>query len=301
MGGGPFVGPPVSWLGRRIRMKPILLAVFAHPDDEAFATGGSLACYASSGVNVVLVCATRGEAGEISDPNFATPETLGQVREEELRCAAETVGISELIFLDYRDSGMEGTPENDDPRAFINAPPDEVVYKLVKIMRRLKPDIVVTFEPNGGYGHPDHIAIHKHTVAAFHAAADPTYNPGLGYSWQATRLYYTAIPRSFFQEMRTQLEALGEDTSEFDRFEEDGDSGWPDELINVSLDVTETVDAKWEALECHRTQFGPGNLFRRLPENQAKKLMSHEYYSLAWPEPDPGRKMSDLFYGLETK
>ena len=281
-------------------MKPTLLAVFAHPDDEAFGTGGSLACYASSGVNVVLICATRGEAGEISDPNFATPETLGQVREEELRCAAETVGVSELIFLDYRDSGMAGTPENEDPRAFINAPPDEVVSKLVRTIRHLKPDIVVTFEPNGGYGHPDHIAIHNHTVTAFHAAADPACDPDSGTAWQAKRLYYTAIPRSFFEEMRSQLEAMGEDTSEFDRFEEDGDSGWPDELINVTLDVSGTVDAKWEALECHRTQFGPGNLFRRLPDTQVKKLMSREYFTLAWPELQPGGQLPDLFAGLDT-
>jgi LmbE family N-acetylglucosaminyl deacetylase len=280
-------------------MTPTLLAVFAHPDDEAFGTGGSLACYASTGVNVVLVCATRGEAGEISDPKYATPETLGQVREDELRCAAETVGVSEVVFLNYRDSGMAGTPENKDRRAFTNTRPEEVVSKLVAIIRRIKPDIVVTFEPNGGYGHPDHIAIHKHTVTAFHAAADSAVYPDLGAAWQSQRLYYTAIPRSFFLDMRAQLEAIGEDTSEFDRFEEGGDSGWPDELINVILDVSGTVDAKWQALECHRTQFGPGNLFRRLPEQQVKKLMSREYYALAWPEPKPGLQMSDLFAGLE--
>jgi LmbE family N-acetylglucosaminyl deacetylase len=280
-------------------MMPTLLAVFAHPDDEAFSTGGSLACYASSGINVVLVCATRGEAGEISDPELATPETLGNVREQELRCAAETMGVSELIFLDYRDSGMAGTPENEDPRAFTNASLDEVVPKLVSVIRRVKPEVVVTFEPNGGYGHPDHIAIHNHTVAAFHTAADQTSYPDLGPPWQSQRLYYTAIPRSFFLELRAQLEALGEDTSEFDRFEEGGDSGWPDELINVILDVSGSVDAKWEALECHRTQFGPGNLFRRLPEAQVKKLMSREYYALAWPEPKPGQLLPDLFTALD--
>ncbi|MCK4977255.1 MAG: PIG-L family deacetylase, partial [Anaerolineales bacterium] len=122
-------------------MNPILLAVFAHPDDEAFGTGGTIACYATSGVDVVLVCATRGEAGEISDPIFATPETLGQVREEELRCAADTMGVKDLIFLDYRDSGMAGTPENDDPRAFINAPADAVISTLVGIIRRVQPQI----------------------------------------------------------------------------------------------------------------------------------------------------------------
>ena len=176
--------------------KPTLLAVFAHPDDEAFGTGGSLSRYAASGAQVALICATRGEVGEISDPSFATPETLGEVRESELRCAAETMGVQELIFLNYRDSGMAGTPENQDTRAFINAPAEQVVPQLVSAIRRLRPEVVVTFEPNGGYGHPDHIAIHKHTVAAFHAAADPAYHTGNGLQqpWQASRLFYYCHP-----------------------------------------------------------------------------------------------------------
>jgi len=280
-------------------LKPTILACFAHPDDEAFGTGGTLACYASEGVKVVLVCATRGEAGEISDPALATPATLGKVREEELRCAAENMGIAELIFLDYRDSGMAGTPENQDPRAFINAPADQVVQKLVAVIRRVKPQVVTTFEPNGGYGHPDHIAIHKHTVAAFHAAADPQRYPELGPTWQADRLFYTAIPRSFFLQMRAELEQMGEDTSDFDRFETEG-FGWPDEQVNVTMEVASTVDSKWDALECHRTQFGPGNLFRRLPDDRVKRLMSHEHFALAWPEPEPGMQLPDLFSGLNV-
>ncbi len=278
-------------------MKNSLLAVFAHPDDEAFSTGGSLARYTGEGIETYLVCATRGEAGEISDPDLATPETLGEVREGELRCAAETIGVAELIFLDYRDSGMDGTPENQDPRAYINAPADEVIQKLVGIMRRLKPQVVVTFEPYGGYGHPDHIAIHKHTVAAFSAAADPQWHPELGPAWQAQRLYYTAIPRSFFIEMRSQMQALDMDTSDLERFD-DPRIGWPDELVNVIVDVANTVDAKWEALNCHRTQFGPGNLFRRLPDDKVKQLMKREYFALAWPEPQPGLRTPSLFTGL---
>ncbi|UCH60982.1 MAG: PIG-L family deacetylase [Anaerolineales bacterium] len=280
-------------------MTKTLLAVYAHPDDEAFGTGGSLTHYTAQGIRVVLVCATRGEVGEISDPSYATPETLGQVRESELRCAAETMGISEVIFLDYRDSGMAGTAENEDPRAFINAPADEVIAKVVAIIRRVQPDIVVTFEPNGGYGHPDHIAIHKHTVAAFRAASDPSSHPGLGTAWKPQRLFYSAIPRSFFREMVEQLKALGENVSDFERFEEEG-RGWPDEKVNVTIDVSKTVEAKWEALECHRTQFGPANLFKRLPEKDVKKLMSREYYALAWPEQEPGSKLPDLFAGLQN-
>jgi LmbE family N-acetylglucosaminyl deacetylase len=280
-----------------LMMEHSLMAIYAHPDDEAFGTGGTIARYAGEGVKTYLICATRGEVGEISDPSLATPETLGQVREGELRCAAETIGVAELIFLDYRDSGMAGTAENQDRRAFINAPADEVITRLVAIIRRLRPQVVATFEPNGGYGHPDHIAIHKHTLAAFHAAADPQFRPDLGRAWQASRLFYTAIPRSFFIEMRRQLEELGEDTSDFDRFD-DPATGWPDEQVHVRLDVASTVSFKWEALNCHRTQFGPGNLFRRLPEERVKALMSVEHFALAWPEAQPGTQLSGLFAGL---
>ena len=279
-------------------MKNSLLAIFAHPDDEAFGTGGTLSRYAAEGNQVYLVCATRGEVGEISDPSFATPETLGQVREGELRCAAETMGISELIFLDYRDSGMAGTPENQDPRAFVNAPAEEVVSRLVKIIRRLRPQIIATFEPYGGYGHPDHIAIHNHTVKAFHASADDGLFPEHGSAWQAQRLYYTAIPRSFFIEMRQQMQALGIDTSDLDRFD-DPKIGWPDEQVNVWMDISSTVHAKWEALSCHRTQFGPGNLFRRLPEERVRRMMSTECFTLAWPDPEPGLRLPGLFAGLD--
>jgi N-acetyl-1-D-myo-inositol-2-amino-2-deoxy-alpha-D-glucopyranoside deacetylase len=278
-------------------MTQTLLALYAHPDDEAFGSGGTLAHYAARGADVTLVCATRGEVGEIAEGVDATPETLGQVREAELRCAADTVGVRQLIFLDYRDSGMAGTPENADPRAFVNAPAEEVVPRLVGIIRRMRPQVVVTFEPNGGYGHPDHIAIHRHTVAAFHAAADGSLYPNQGPAWQAARLFYSAIPRSFFLQMRDELAALGEDTSDLSRFEDAG-AGWPDEKVTVTLDVADTVAAKWSALECHRTQFGPGNLFRRLPDATLKRMMSREYFALAWPEPEPGLRLADLFAGL---
>lgn len=275
-------------------MQRSLLAIYAHPDDEAFSLGGAIARYAAEGVRVYLVCATRGEVGEISDPNLATPDTLGLVREDELRCAAETMGVSELIFLDYRDSGMAGTAENQHPSAFINAPDEEVTQKLVAIIRRLQPTVIATFEPNGGYGHPDHIAVHRRAVQAFHAAADPAYHPELGAPWQTSRLFYSVIPRSFFIEMRQQMEELGIDTRDLDNFG-DGTLRWPDEKIHIVLDVSSTVEDKWQALNCHRTQFGPDNLFRRLPADRVKQLMSREYFALAWPEPQRGQKLEGLF------
>lgn len=274
-----------------------ILAVFAHPDDEAFGTGGTLSKYAAQGHLVYLVCATRGEAGEISDPHLATPETLGKVREEELRCAAETMGVAELIFLGYRDSGMAGTLENQNPLAYINAPDEQVIAQLIGNIRQIQPDIILTFEPNGGYGHPDHIAVHRHTVAAFHQAALSDLYPQLGPSWQSKRLFYTAIPRSFFLEMSRRLRESGQDSSDVDRLLELG-MGWPDDQINAIEDVSQTVNAKWEALNCHRTQFGPENLFRKLPEASIKQLMSYEHYALAWPAPSPGLFLESLLSGL---
>jgi N-acetyl-1-D-myo-inositol-2-amino-2-deoxy-alpha-D-glucopyranoside deacetylase len=278
-------------------MKQKLLAVFAHPDDEAFGTGGTLARYAAAGVDIALVCATRGEVGEIADESLATPDTLGQVRENELLCAADTLGVRDVVFLGYRDSGMAGTTDNGNSGAFVNVPSEEVVARLVGIIRQLQPQVVVTFEPNGGYGHPDHIAAHRHTLTAFHAASDRSRYPEQGRAWRASRLFYTAIPRSFFLEMRDRLIAAGVDTSEFARFEEDG-IGWPDDQVNVIVDVAEEIEAKWAALNCHRTQFGPNNLFRRLSEEEIKYMLSREYFALAWPDPDPGLQLAGLFAGL---
>lgn len=276
-------------------MTRTILATFAHPDDESFGVGGTMARYVAEGAHVALVCATRGEVGQISDPALATPETLPAVREGELRCAAAAFGLQELIFLDYRDSGMAGTAENNDPRAFINVPAEEVVARLVGLIRRIRPQVVITFDPEGGYGHPDHIAIHKHTVAAFHAAGDGARYPEQGAPWRPERLFYSVVPRSFFERMRGAMEAAGMDTSGFERF---GERAWTDDKITLSLDVSAQVEAKWRALECHATQFGPENPFRKMPADVVKAIMSQEHFALAAPAPAPGAPLADLYDGL---
>lgn len=273
------------------------LAVFAHPDDEAFGSGGSLTRYAASGVRVTLVCATRGEVGEISDPALATPETLPAVRERELRDAVRAMGFQDVRFLGYRDSGMAGTADNENPIAFVNAPAEQVIAQIVAIIREVQPQVVLTFDPNGGYGHPDHIAIHRHTVAAFHAAADAARYPEHGAPWQAERLLYTVIPRASWRSMRDQLAAQGVDTSSFDRLDETA-VAWPDDQIQFRLDVTPMVDAKWAALNAHQTQFGPDNFFRKMPAPTARELLSREHFAQAWPAPAPGASSDDLFSGL---
>src|SRR6266571_366241 len=171
-----------------------LLGIFAHPDDEGMMTGAILQ-YSMAGVETGLVCATRGEVGEIADPALATPENLGQVREGEMRAAADVLGARNLWFLDYRDSGMAGTPENQDPLSLAQASPAEVVGKLVAIIRQFRPQVIVTFDESGAYGHPDHIAIYRHTTSAFHAAADAIQYPELGPAHAVSKLYYSAFPR----------------------------------------------------------------------------------------------------------
>lgn len=273
-----------------------LLAIYAHPDDEVLGAGGTLAKAAAQGVRVVIVVATRGEAGEIQRPGTATPETLPLVREQEMRCAAQALGVSELIFLDYRDSGMAGSLDNEHPAALVNADADEVLAKLAPIVRRLRPEVVITFEPYGGYGHPDHKAIHHHTLAALAAAADGEALPVSGAPWRVPRLYYHLLPRSIFREMRHRVAASGGDTSDYDEMLQNLPAeAWPEDEVHVAVDVSHYVEQKWAAWNCHRTQFGPNSRFRRLPDADMKEIFSTEYFAMAHPQPQPGVMLTDLF------
>lgn len=262
-----------------------ILALYAHPDDEILGPGGTLACYAAAGAEVVLVTATRGEAGEIQRPGTATPETLAEVRQQELMCSAANLGISEVILLNYRDSGMAGTPENEHARALINIPAEIVIGRLVSFIRRLRPQVLLTFEPYGGYGHPDHIMMNRHTVAALHAAADPDRYPDQGEPWQAERLYYPVLPTFVIREIKERVAARGGDTSGYDELIEGRaeSDNWNGDQIHAIIDISKHVDAKWAAWNCHQTQFGPNSRFRRLPDKEMKEILSREYFTLAYP------------------
>lgn len=279
-----------------------LMAVFAHPDDESFGSGGTLARYsADPDVRVALVCATRGEAGEISDPKLATPEKLGQVREEELRCACQRLGIDGLHFLDYRDSGMAGTPENLDPNALAMADFDEAVGKIVAQIRRERPDVVVTFDETGGYGHPDHIAVHYHTKAAFAAAADPAKYPeqiemGLE-PHQAQKLYFTAIPRRFFRAVAEKMEELGIEMPERYRQRLD-EFGLPDDACTTDIYVRDFWDTKQAAIQCHATQLNPDSIFATLPAEVMRELQSWECFQLAESSVGEDDGRHDLLAGV---
>ena len=255
-----------------------LLGLFAHPDDEG-SLSGALLKYSISGDETGLVCATRGEVGEIADPALATPENLGQVREGEMRAAAEVLGVHNLWFLDYRDSGMAGTPENQDSRAFAQANAAEVVGKLVAIIRQFRPQVMVTFDESGAYGHPDHIAIYRHTTSAFYAAADAVQYPEHGPAHMVSKLYYTAFPRSFIREMGAWLKSQNYEGS-FSNLDPEK-LGIPDEQISVWLNVEPWLETKNRSWSMHRTQMDPNNAMAQLPEEIQRRWRSHEYYQLA--------------------
>jgi LmbE family N-acetylglucosaminyl deacetylase len=255
-----------------------LLGIFAHPDDEGLMSGALLK-YSTSGVETGLVCATRGEVGEISDPALATPENLGQVREGEMRAAAEVLAVHNLWFLDYRDSGMAGTPENEDPRAFAQARAAEVVGKLVAIIRQFRPQVIVTFDETGGYGHPDHIAIYRHTTSAFHAAADEVQYPELGPAHAVSKLYYSSFPRSTIRLMGEWMKSQNYEGS-FSGLDPEK-LGMPDEQISVWLNVEPWLEAKNKSWAMHRTQVNPNNFMAQIPEEIQRKWRSFECYQLA--------------------
>jgi LmbE family N-acetylglucosaminyl deacetylase len=280
-----------------VKMKR-LLAIFAHPDDEG-AVAGTLAYYARQGVHVALICATKGEAGEISDPSLATPENLGEVREAELRCACQVIGIAELHLLGYCDSGMDGTPENEKITAFIQADPEEIRFKLVKLIREIKPHVVITFEPNGWYGHPDHIATGRYASEAYYLASDPEAFPEAGPIWQLDRLFHSAFPLSRFKVMVDYAREHGIDISTFDSIPMEG----PDpieEQITHNVDVGADLDTKLASTRCHQTQFGEDSLFRQIPPEIHQASMGDETFIQVDPQAElSSSPATDLFAGIE--
>ena len=265
-----------------------VLAAFAHPDDEGFGVGGTLAMLASRGARITLVCATNGDVGEISDPALATPETLAQVRQEELRQAMAVTGISDVRFLNYRDSGMDGTADNSHPASLNQAPAGQVSARLAEIIEEVQPRLVLTHDPTGGYGHPDHRAIYRHTTQAFNQTINQSGNAGNEF------LYHVCFPRSNFQRIWQQLKDLGIEAPfaslELEKI------GSPDEAVTMVRDVSDYVDIKIASLDCHRTQMNPNGPFAKLPKAMLREIMSTEYFTLAQPEnADEG---SDLLAGL---
>ena len=277
-----------------------LMAVHAHPDDEATSTGGLLARCADEGVRTVLVTCTNGEVGEIADPLLATPEVLAEVRLGELRESCEILGVRELHLLGYRDSGMAGTADNDHPESFHRADLDEATGRLVALVRRFRPQVLVTYDENGFYGHPDHIRANQVTAAAFEAAADPARYPEAGSPWTPLKLYYAAIPHSRMRRFGQRMMQAGIEPP----FEMDEDSpppmGVPDEQVTTWLDVSPQVERKRRALAAHRTQMGPEVFFSKLPPELFDDLFGQECFSLVRSRVPAPQREEDLFAGLRV-
>ena len=279
-----------------------LLACFAHPDDEAFPIGGSLAAHSSRGVNIRLITATSGEEGEVRSPGLAIPDGLGSLRREELSCSVHTLGLQSHHVLGYRDSGMAGTSANNLPEAFINIPQEEIIGILVREIRTFRPQVVLTFEPGGLYGHPDHIAICKHATKAFHTANDASIYPeqlieGLE-PFQPDRLYYSARPQGFRTSMALKLQAAGIDFP-MPTIERANDGIDPDE-IHLEVNVSDQLDQKMGSILCHKSQVAPNWPYNQVPRSVAADILGREHYIRAWPEFTNKETLTgDFFEGLE--
>jgi len=263
-----------------------LLLIFAHPDDESFGCAGVMAAATERGIPVALISATRGEAGKTGIPEIDSPEILGVVREQELRAAGAAVGVGDVRFLGYRDSGMAGTRENDDPRAFARAPEEEVVAKLVSHIRAVRPATILTFGPEGIYGHPDHLAAHRAAVAAVRAAGDPAYLPPIGAPWRPRALYFTAVPRERMLAMLDRPNGPLQDLPPEQREK----IGTPRDEITTVVDVSPYREAKLRALAAHRTQMGDGGPLADMPEEQRDMTLSREHFvrsPLPWDDGSP--------------
>jgi mycothiol S-conjugate amidase len=260
-----------------------LLTVHAHPDDEASKGAGTVARYHGEGVRTVLVCCTGGEAGDILNPAMDTPEVradLAAVRRRELERAARIIGYDEVVLLGYRDSGMPGTQANGHPDAFANVPLDEAVERLVAVVRRERPQVMVTYpEDQSGYPHPDHLRVHTIAVGAFDAAGDPDRFPDAGPPFTPSKLYYTVWARRRMLEMHERFLELGLD-SPLDNERLARLQG--DEPTTTAIDIRDHADVRSEALLAHATQVDPASPFWfGLPPEELRSIYPYDDYFLA--------------------
>jgi N-acetyl-1-D-myo-inositol-2-amino-2-deoxy-alpha-D-glucopyranoside deacetylase len=293
-----------------------LLTVHAHPDDESIGTGATMAYYAAAGAAVTLLTCTLGEEGEVLVPELELlgaghADQLGGYRIGELTAAMRHLGVSDHRFLGgpgrFRDSGMMDTPANGKQRAFWRASHDaalfdEAVSAAAEVIREVRPQVVVTYDPNGDYGHPDHIMAHRVTTAAVDAAA--RVSPGApGDPWQVSKVYWTCVPRSV---LRQGFETLKESASSFFGVErvEDLPFGVEDDEVTTVIDATGFGEAKLAALAAHATQISVDGPFFALSNKLGREVLAVEYFRLARGEPGPDRDArgleTDLFSGTDA-
>ena len=286
-----------------------LLLVHAHPDDETIGTGATMAKYAADGALVTLVTCTLGEEGEVLVDALGhlashQQDALGEHRITELAAACDALGVRDHRFLGgagrWRDSGMMGTPQNERPDVFWQADLDEATRALVAVVREVRPQVLVTYDENGGYGHPDHIQAHRVTVQAFEKAGDPSYAPELGEPCQPSRLYYTAFPKSVLQAGIDHLKQSGQSNFFGVDSADDLPFGTPDEQVTTEIDARDHLDAKVAAMRAHATQIEVDGPFFALSDNVGQKAMGVEYFILVRGDRTAGEgREGDLFGRME--
>jgi LmbE family N-acetylglucosaminyl deacetylase len=278
----------------------VLLAIFAHPDDESFGPGGTLAKYAREGVKAWYVCGTDGNAGTVDAEMLEGYKSTSQLRAAELCCAAQMLGLAGIDWLAYRDSGMRGAPENDHPDSLFQAPLEQVVGQLVASIRKHKPQVIMCDNQYGGYGHPDHTKLHQATLRAFYAAGDPAQYAEFGPAWQPQKLYHPAFGFGVFKWLVRLAPVIGRDPKKFGR---NGDIDLTEVLkwelpSHARIDVSRYLHVKEAASACHRSQGGPMQMMQRLPVWLRRRIFKYEGFTQAIPAPAAGApRARDLFEG----
>ena len=242
----------------------------AHPDDEAIATGGTMASLAAEGHRVVLVTATRGELGEVADGILEAGESLGERRATELAEAASVLGVARQLFLGYHDSGMEGEDSNARPDCFATADGDEAADRLAGILVEESTDVLVVYDEHGGYGHPDHVQVHTVGMAAAERAGTPI-------------VYMTTMDRGFMLELRRR--AAESEFGPEDNLEGADTMGEPSERITTEVDVRSYVETKREAMRAHASQIGEESFFLSMPDDLFTEVWGQEWFIRVRPEP----------------
>ncbi|MFE2480468.1 N-acetyl-1-D-myo-inositol-2-amino-2-deoxy-alpha-D-glucopyranoside deacetylase [Streptomyces sp. NPDC059389] len=290
-----------------------LLLVHAHPDDESINNGVTMAKYAAEGAHVTLVTCTLGEEGEVIPPDLAhlapdRDDTLGPHRIGELADAMAELGVTDHRFLGgpgrFRDSGMMGAEQNRRPGSFWSADVDEAAAHLVEVIREVRPQVLVTYDPDGGYGHPDHIQAHRVAMRGAELAAEPTYRRELGDPWRIGKIYWNRVPRSVVEEGFARLKAAGTKTP-FPGVAspQDVPGVVADDRITAEIGAGEAfVAAKAAAMRAHATQIAVDGTFFALSNDLAQPLFAHEYYELVAGSPGAaqGTREHDLFAGVEA-
>lgn len=292
-------------------MSKSILFVHAHPDDESITSGATMAKYVAQGAKVTCVNCTLGEEGEILVPGLAhlaadRDDKLGHHRITELEAAMKELNVTDWRILGgahtFRDSGMIGTPANERKDNFWRADLLEAAKHLVKIIRETKPQVVVTYDDFGGYGHPDHIQAHRVATYAVALSAITTFAPELGEPWDVQKVYWTAFPKSVMRAGIEELKAKGDDSDFAAQDPEDLPFAIDDALISTAVDASEFAEAKFAALAAHKTQINTEDGFFALSNNFGSRLMGIEYYRIAKGKPaapfDENGHETDLFNGV---